>query len=283
MNITKIILLIWLGILNNVFAQIKYDFNFANYLINEKLNGQAKNYLQLSLEDADVQQKDTILHQLIDIYFNEKKIDSSIAYYHQLGELNQKDKFQVAFCFVYKNEFDSARQFLGLIDATDLLINDLKNIYHASIYMLEKKISKSDSVLGLIKNNDSYLLSLVCENLGVISVKAKQLKYKSSFIGGGLSAIIPGLGKAYAKKPYEGLSGFLQTSVFGFIAFENYRLAGLNSGRFYFFGTVFGLFYVGNIWGSALAANRYSSLMKKKLKDEVIVNMHLALRNYFRY
>ena len=76
MNITKIILLIWLGILNNVFAQIKYDFNFANYLINEKLNGQAKNYLQLNLKDADVQQKETILHQLIDIYFNEKKIDN---------------------------------------------------------------------------------------------------------------------------------------------------------------------------------------------------------------
>lgn len=272
-----------LGIFNNVFAQIKYDYNFANYLINEKLNGHAKEYLHLSLKNADILQKDTILHQLIDIYFNEKKIDSSIAYYHQLSELKQKDKFQVAFCFVYKNEFDSARQFLGLIDTTDALLNDLKNIYQASIFILEKKISRSDSVLGLIKNKDSYLLSLVYENLGLISMKAKQVKYKSSFIGAGLSAIIPGLGKAYARKPYEGLSGFLQTSVFGYLAFENYRLAGLNSGRFYFFGTVFGLFYVGNIWGSALASNRYSSLMKKKIKDEVIVNMHLALRNYFRY
>jgi hypothetical protein len=283
MNIIKIILLIWLGLFNNVFAQIKYDFNFANYLINEKLNGQVKDYLQLSLKAADVHQKDTILHQLIELYFTEKKIDSSIVYYHQLSELNQKDKFQLAFCFVYKNEFDSARQTLALIDTTDVLINDLKYIYQASTFILEKKTSKSDSVLALIKNKDSYLLSLVYENLGVISVKAKQVKCKSSFIGGGLSAFIPGLGKAYAKKPYEGLSGFLQTSVLGYLAFENYRLAGLNSGRFYFFGTVFGLFYVGNIWGSALAANRYSSLMKKKLKDEVIVNMHLALRNYFRY
>jgi hypothetical protein len=265
-------------------AQIPYNYSFAEYLVGQKLNIEAKTYLQSQLDSCvNLNQKDSILHQLINIYFSEKNIDSSISYYSQLNKLDIKDEFQLSFCLIYNKQNEAAKRTLSKIDISNGSIADLKTYFYASVFLLERNYKEYDSCINQIRNKESYLINTPIQNLNIDFARAKKIKYKSPLIAGTLSAILPGLGKVYSQKYFEGLSGFLQNLVLGAIAYENYQMNGLNSARFYTFGSIFGLFYIGNIWGSSLAAARFDLNMNNNINDEIIKNMHLALRNYFKY
>lgn len=265
-------------------GQITYNYAFAEYLIGQKLSVEAKSYLTSQLKNCEKgTQRDSILHQLIGIYFNEKKLDSSITYYTQLDKPDIKDEFQLSFCFIYKKRNELALKTLSQIENSNGSISDLKTYFYASIYLLERNYTKHDSCINQIEDKDSYLLNTPIQNFNINELKAKKIRYKSPLLAGTLSAVLPGLGKVYSRKYFEGLSGFLQNVVLGVMAYENYQMSGLNSARFYTFGSIFGLFYIGNIWGSTLAAARFDLIMNNTINDEIIKNMHLALRNYFKY
>jgi hypothetical protein len=265
-------------------AQMPYNYSFGAYLVGQKLNVEAKTYLKSQLDYCvNLSQKDSILHQLIDIYFNEKNIDSSISFYSQLNKLDLKDEFQLSFCLIYNKQNEAAKRTLSKIDNSNGIAADLKTYFFASIFLLEREYKEYDSCINKIQNKESYLINTPIQNLNHDLVRAKKIKNKSPLVAGTLSAVLPGLGKVYSHKYFEGLSGFLQNLVLGAMAYENYQMNGSNSARFYTFGSIFGLFYIGNIWGSSLAAARFDLIMNNNINDEIIKNMHLALRNYFKY
>jgi hypothetical protein len=200
-----------------------------------------------------------------------------------LNKLDIKDEFQLSFCLIYNKQNEAAKRTLSKIDISNGSIADLKTYFYASVFLLERNYKEYDSCINQIRNKESYLINTPIQNLNIDFARAKKIKYKSPLIAGTLSAILPGLGKVYSQKYFEGLSGFLQNLVLGAIAYENYQMNGLNSARFYTFGSIFGLFYIGNIWGSSLAAARFDLNMNNNINDEIIKNMHLALRNYFKY
>ncbi len=109
--------------------------------------------------------------------------------------------------------------------------------------------------LFLINNLDSLRQNSI-KSIPLHSLYEARLRFKqkSGFVAGSLSAVFPGLGKIYAGYPYEGLTAFGQCLVLGLQTVEAYSLNPKVSRneRFWFFGGVFAVFYVGNIWGSSL-------------------------------
>lgn len=77
---------------------------------------------------------------------------------------------------------------------------------------------------------------------------------KSPWVAGALSMAVPGLGKAYAGRPLDGLYSLMMVGLSSWQAYSGYRDDGFDSPRFYIYGAVALYFYTGNVYGSAAAA-----------------------------
>ena len=97
-----------------------------------------------------------------------------------------------------------------------------------------------------------------------------------------LSAVIPGAGKVYIKKYGGALSSLLTCGILGLLTYENYNKAGPTSFKTVFFGSLFSVFYIGNIYGSVYAVKDYRNDFKEKIEYRILFNIHIPLRNAFK-
>ena len=129
--------------------------------------------------------------------------------------------------------------------------------------------------------NEFYSLATEEQSFRDYSTKISQFRKKSNWKAAVISAVIPGLGKVYARKLGEGISSFIIVTALGAVAFENYRKDGLTDVKTLFFGTMFGIYYVGNIWGSAIAAQRHNNQFYYEINQKVLLDLHIPLRTIF--
>ncbi len=78
---------------------------------------------------------------------------------------------------------------------------------------------------------------------------------KSPILAGGLSAVIPGTGRVYAGRWFDGLMGFFMVYITATTAYETSKLKNqyLQGVRY----TMFGIFYFGEIYGAYRTAKYY--------------------------
>lgn len=96
-----------------------------------------------------------------------------------------------------------------------------------------------------------------------------------------LSAIVPGLGKIYAGRLGEGVSAFLITTTMGLVAVENYIKDGWKDPKTIIFGSLFSVFYIGNIWGSTLSVKLINDEFNKEVNEQILFNLRVPLRIIF--
>ena len=101
--------------------------------------------------------------------------------------------------------------------------------------------------------------------------------YKSSTVAGIMSAIIPGSGKIYIGETGDGIVGFLTTTLFAFIAYDNFK-AGHNT-RAWIWSGVTALFYAGNVYGSVAAAQVHNAKITFEYNEGL--NVFLQSKNYY--
>ncbi len=104
---------------------------------------------------------------------------------------------------------------------------------------------------------------------------------RSPFVAGFLSAVVPGLGKVYAGKMAEGIAGFLYVAAMGATTYDFYRGSGSGSALFLLSATATGIFYLGNIRGSATAVRRQQNEFRHEMDQRILFDMHIPLRNAF--
>ena len=92
-----------------------------------------------------------------------------------------------------------------------------------------------------------------------------------------MSAIIPGLGKVYADEIGDGITGFLFTGLFTYLAVDKFQKDQTTSG--WLFTALAAFFYGGNIYGSATAVQNYNASIKFNFDNEV--NFYLNKRDHF--
>jgi hypothetical protein len=84
-----------------------------------------------------------------------------------------------------------------------------------------------------------------------------------------MSAAVPGSGKVYAGRTWDGLSSLLMIGVMAWQSYEGYRKDGPVSLRCMTFGLLGATFYAGNIYGSVNAAYLYNQTRKRALCDRI--------------
>ena len=80
------------------------------------------------------------------------------------------------------------------------------------------------------------------------------LPSKSPWLAAGLSAVVPGLGRVYIGRWQDGLVSFLLVGVAAALATQGFYEDGTSSVRGWILASTAGLFYAGNVYGSAVGA-----------------------------
>jgi len=101
--------------------------------------------------------------------------------------------------------------------------------------------------------------------------------YKSSFTAGILSAVIPGAGKMYLGEWGDGITAFLVTGLFAFLAYDNFEAD--HDTRAWIFTGLGAFFYAGNIYGSVAAAQIFNARIEFEFNQSL--NVYLSNKNYF--
>ena len=103
-------------------------------------------------------------------------------------------------------------------------------------------------------------------------------KSKSPWLAGAMSAVIPGSGKIYAGDLRSGVSTLLIVGALGGMAAESWIKLGGSDWRTIALSSVFGLFYIGNIYGGALSVsvirNTYQDAEKATLLFDLRIPLH---------
>ncbi len=233
----------------------------------------------------------------------EASLLDSVNYYHGWIRYQQKDLLPSA-AFLLKVSTDSplfekSRFFAsynlahaGQISLADSVLEQLhieqsgvlfalQNFERAGIALLRRDFDDFDNRSGLFLG-DYNAFALQERNLAEYAAGLQQQPVRSAAVAGLLSAAVPGLGKVYAGKTAEGIAGFLYVGAMALTSYDFYRRSGPANGFFIFSATVTGIFYVGNIWGSAVAVSRKRNEFNHEMDQRILFDMHIPLRNIFQ-
>ncbi len=86
----------------------------------------------------------------------------------------------------------------------------------------------------------------------------KDLPSKSPLLAGFLSTALPGSGRFYVGRSNDALLTVFLLGVLGWGAYDGFSENGVSSRKGWALGTIGGVFYLGNIYGSVVAAQRHN-------------------------
>jgi len=256
---------------------------FAEYLHEEKdylrAAGEYQRYLFYSQEKAD-----STLYKLALCYRLSGKMDKSIAVFQKiLTEYPQSDistsaSYQIGYSYFLMGQHGDAISYLRKT-AIEEEKERWKFEHLVGLNYLQQK--RWDDANRLF---DSLALMNVDENSKAAAInlrryaeEGKHLPRKNRFLAGFLSAILPGSGKIYTGRAYDGLYSSVIIGLTGWQAYDGFRRGGADSLKGWFFGTLSGVFYLGNVYGSVLSAQIYNQHVEDDFLEKVFIE---NTRNY---
>lgn len=257
------------GLIGQTFGE---RVGFVKYLLNNEL------YKDATIELKEINnsiimsstQQDSLNYYMGKSYFY-NNLDSSLVYFNKLKYLDKglfdDSKLILSYLYILKNDPKKSIKLIEDLNLNDIEDECLVDLLSYSAKTLSQTILDSCRII-------CPTLNYQYETLNYSQYKLKRYKIKSPTTAGFLSALVPGLGKGYAGKPKEGISSFIVVTLLGYQTYEGYRIGGKTDTRFLVFGSLFSIFYIGNIWGSALSVQ----ISKHEVYDEIYHDITTTLR-----
>jgi hypothetical protein len=262
------------------------ELRFAQYLQDKDAGPEAIRVLeQVDTAHLSPVQKDSLFFMLGWAAYSAKRLDTSINNLLKVSPafpLYNKARFFSAYCEAFQGRRDTAAALLlkHIIRPGDTLLRELHNFELAGIALLQRDYS------GYKEREKEFTFSSYTDSKEEQRMKGYYDKLKgfhrrSPVLAGLYSAVVPGLGKFYAGKKRQGIAAFLPIISLAALTYEAYRKDGVRSARFIGFGSLFSVFYIGNIWGSTLAVKIRRNEFYKEYDNKILFDMHIPLRNFF--
>jgi TM2 domain-containing membrane protein YozV len=176
------------------------------------------------------------------------------------SRLTSNVHYQIGVSYFLLEQYGKSAKYL---DATSSRITDGR--YHAEArqliglsYLMQNQWGEAEKIFNGLQKSD---VLAVREKAAVYSKYAAQgakLPTRSPFLAGFFSAIVPGTGRLYAGRFGDALTSLLTVGLTGWQAYDGFRRDGITSVKGWGFGTLSGIFYVGNIYGSVISARVYN-------------------------
>ncbi|EFK96279.1 conserved hypothetical protein, secreted [sediment metagenome] len=201
------------------------------------------------------------------------KVSPASVYYN-------KSRFFAAYNSAFGKDYKLAKGILKDLQPGEELLKEFSIFQQSGISLLERDYKSFDSLSYSFSKN-YYQFASEEDKLIQYSKELADFKPKSVAISGVFSAIIPGMGKVYSKKAGEGVAAFLANSILLGMTYENYKKAGSRNYKTLIFGSLFSVFYIGNIYGSMVSVKVYREEFYKNYENKILFTMHIPLRTIF--
>ncbi len=157
-----------------------------------------------------------------------------------------------------------------LINSKSLYANNAYRLKNTALLLSKTELPQKESFLIPFEDEEKKTLS------NFYNLKENP-PYKSEALAGVLSAIIPGAGKIYTKEYGDGITAFLLTGLFTYLAYTNFEHD--HPTRAWIFTALGAGFYVGNIYGSVASAQIFN--VKVNFEFNEGVKLFLEEKNYY--
>lgn len=260
------------------------EIQFVQYLQDKELYDEAKFVLsKIDTTSLSRYQRDTISYLSGWGAYINKQLDTAIIYLLKVSPsfpLYNKSRFFAGYCLAYQKKPDLSKQVVSVLSLTDSMSSEMQSFQLAGMALLERDYESYKKLKPLFTYS-LYSVQKEEQNLEMYYKKLSSYKKKSPFLAGIYSALLPGAGKFYAGKKRQGIAAFLPVISLGLITYEAYRRGGINSLRFISFGSLFSVFYIGNIWGSVLSVKIKQKEFNREYDNKILFDLHIPLRNFY--
>lgn len=259
---------------------VKDDWNFVIYLINNDMNDEA-----ITLLNNIISSNDSINFLRGYTYYNTKdfaKANENFSLLTPNSKLYIESLFLSSYSNAKLNNFEQSQLSLNKIVTEDKKVLNLKNFSLSALSLLRRDNDSFNYYYNQIDSAD-FLISEEISNLKSIEDKINNYKPKSKLLAGGLSAVVPGLGKVYAGYTREGISSFLICGSLMAVTAENWYKKGLTNWKTILFGSLSTVFYIGNIYGSIVSVKVGYENFNQQTNLQILYNINIPLRNKFKH
>jgi hypothetical protein len=263
---------------------VQNDIAFASHLVKSEQFEDAIFFInKIEHEKRMISYSDSLNYMKGWAFYNLKQLDSSAFFLLQVSDnsfMQQKSHFFAAYNNLFLGNKIQAEEILKHITLRDSQLIELRHLELAGMELLNRDISNYKEISRKFSYNRYSLLE--AENsLDKLCAKYESFKPKSVVLAGIMSAVIPGSGKMYSGRIGEGVSALLSNAILAGITIENYRKAGPKNFKTIFFGTLFTIFYTGNIYGSMVSVQVSEKEFNTTYDKAVLFDIHIPLRTIF--
>jgi hypothetical protein len=264
--------------------KLNKNLQFGRHLVNTQQFSEANFFLRNALKEfTDLDYQDELNYLIGWNYYHQKMLIESSNFLLKVSSSSDryyKSQFFTSYNYTYQNQLVLASDILNSLSLNSNNLNELKSFQLAGIYLLDRDLE------SFIKYSEDFSLEyfpLAKEEQNLLNYYQSIKSYKSKKPGMAalFSTLIPGSGKIYAGRTGDGVSSFLIVTSLGLISFENYYQSGLKDPKTIFFGSVFSLFYVGNIWGSYFSVKMQNEEFNHEMDHKILFDLHIPLRTIF--
>ncbi|MBD3338282.1 MAG: hypothetical protein GF353_04205 [Candidatus Lokiarchaeota archaeon] len=255
---------------------------FANYLYENNEYQRAVAEYERYLFSTQGNQ-DSIHFKIGLCYYLNNQFTKSESKFAQFSQLNPNSRF-VADVFFYlayinyklkkykvstgyisrlQNNHDNSHV---IVEKTQLL--RIANQLHLRNWTHAEKSLKSISPTSNFLTSKNVLSNYLTEG--------RQLKSKNKYVAVALSAILPGAGKIYVGKPIDGLFSFVLFSLTTWQSYDGFSENNIKSTKGWIFASIGTAFYLGNIYGSAVAAKIYNQEINHAFDTKISIELSKA-------
>ena len=293
MNITRIhkfLLVIWLSItplLSFASAEAPVDYyapenvrKFADFLYEQgdylRAADEYQRYLFYKPQDTE-----QIHYKIAVSYRFGGKTEQAIQGFETLlrtypeSQFASRAYYQIGATYFLMDQFDQSRLFLheALPRITDTRQHAEAEQLIGLSYLKQKRWSEASEVFKTLRASDVMPIREKAMVYHTYAEKGVHLSTRSPFLAGTLSTIVPGAGRLYTGRLGDALTSLVTIGITGWQAYDGFHRDGISSAKGWTLGTLCGIFYVGNIYGSVVSARVYN----RHVTDEFLATLTVAL------
>lgn len=194
---------------------------------------------------------------------------------HPEGRFVSRAYYQIGATYFLQDEFGESARFLHetLPRITDTRQHAEAEQLIGLSYLMQKQWSEAGGIFRTLQESEVASVSQKAIVYHNFAKAGTRLPTRSPLLAGILSTIVPGTGRLYTGRLSDALASLLLVGITGWQAYDGFQRDGLSSVKGWTLGTIGGIFYVGNIYGSALSAHVYN----RRVTDEFLATLSIEL------
>ena len=191
------------------------------------------------------------------------------------GQYTSQIYYQIGATHFLMDRYDQSVRFLS--DALPRITDRQQHAEASQLiglsYLMQKRWSEAGEVFREVQGSEIMRIREKAAVYNIYAENGEQLPRRSPLLAGMLSTIVPGAGRLYTGRLADALNTLFTVGLTGWQAYEGFRRDGLSSVKGWSLGTLCGVFYVGNIYGSVISARVYN----RDITDEFLATLFIEL------